>query len=81
VLVHIEGRFCPGFGARLTDGRLFIVEYKGAHLIGAPDEREKTLLGKLWARKTGNVFATVRKALDGVGFEGQLRNAVAGPPH
>jgi type III restriction enzyme len=76
-LPKAEGRFYPDFVARLTDGRLFIVEYKGAHLIGAPDEREKTLLGTLWARKTGNVFATVQKMLHGVDVEGQLRNAIA----
>lgn len=76
-LPKVDGRFYPDFIARLTDGRLFVVEYKGAHLLGAPDEREKTLLGTLWARETGNVFATVQKMLHGIDVAGQLRNAIA----
>ena len=31
----------------LTDGRILVVEYKGAHL--AEEAREKLMVGKLWA--------------------------------
>jgi len=75
-LPKADGRFYPDFVAKLTDGRLMVVEYKGAHLVGAPDEREKTLLGELWARKTGNVFVTAQRMLHGVDVAGQLRNAI-----
>lgn len=76
-LPKAEGRFYPDFIARLKDRRIFVVEYKGAHLVGAPDEREKTLLGNLWARQTGNVFATVQKMLHGRDVAAQLRAAIA----
>lgn len=54
-------RFYPDFVAKLHDGRLFAVEYKGAHIVGAPEAKEKDLVGRLWARRTGNVFLTVVK--------------------
>ncbi len=42
-----SGRFYPDFVCKLTDGRILIVEYKGAHLWkGAEPNR---LVGKLWA--------------------------------
>lgn len=76
-LPKADGRFYPDFVARLTDGRLCVVEYKGAHLVGAPDEKEKTLLGNLWARKSGNVFVTAQRMLHGVDVAGQIRQAIA----
>ena len=79
-LPKAEGRFYPDFVARLEDGRIFVVEYKGSHLMGAPDEREKTLLGELWARQTGNVFATVQKMLHGQDAATQMRAAVRPKP-
>ena len=74
-----DGRFYPDFVAKLTDGRLMVVEYKGAHLVGAPDEREKTLLGELWARNTGNLFITAQKMRHGIDVSGQLRSALQSP--
>jgi len=41
------GRFYPDFVAMLTDGRILVVEYKGAHLAG--EAGEKRMIGKLWA--------------------------------
>ena len=79
-LPKADGRFYPDFIARLTDRRLCVVEYKGAHLIGAPDEKEKTMLGHLWARKSGNVFITAQKMLHGVDVAGQIRHAIATAP-
>ncbi|MCC6720248.1 MAG: DEAD/DEAH box helicase family protein [Acetobacteraceae bacterium] len=41
------GRFYPDFIAELHDGRLLIVEHKGAHLVA--DSQEKLNIGQLWA--------------------------------
>jgi type III restriction enzyme len=48
-------KFYPDFIAQLNDERLLVVEYKGAHL-DKEDAKEKELIGKLWAKKTGNLF-------------------------
>ncbi len=75
-LPRVGHRFYPDFIARLTDGRLFVVEYKGEHLVGAPEAREKDTIGRIWARTTGNVFLMVRKMAHGIDMTGQLRAAV-----
>lgn len=72
-----QARFYPDFVARLGDGRIFVVEYKGAHLLSASDAKEKTLIGELWARRTGNVFATVQKMLHGMDASAQMRAAIS----
>ncbi len=48
-------RFYPDFVAKLHDGRLLVVEYKGEHLRNE-DTEEKELIGKVWAEKSGNLF-------------------------
>jgi len=40
--------FYPDFVAELDDGRVLAVEYKGKHLLGTEDTREKTQVGKQW---------------------------------
>ncbi len=54
-------RFYPDFVAELNDGRILIVEYKGAHLYGNEDSREKRDIGSVWARASGGrcLFAMV----------------------
>ena len=37
--------------AELNDGRLLIVEYKGAHLLNSAETKEKKLIGELWEKK------------------------------
>lgn len=44
------GRFYPDFVAMLTDGRIAVVEYKGAHLV--VEAKEKGLIGELWAESS-----------------------------
>ena len=39
-------RFYPDFVAMLTDGRILVVEYKGAHLAQAAEEKRR--VGELW---------------------------------
>ncbi len=46
-----QGWTYPDFVAELNDGRLLVVEYKGAHLLNDPETREKKLIGELWERK------------------------------
>jgi len=48
--------FYPDFVARLDDGRIFVVEYKGRLLEDSDDTREKTAVGKAWAKASGNLF-------------------------
>ncbi len=42
-------KFYPDFLALLNDGRVLVVEYKGAHLATTDDSKEKGLIGELWA--------------------------------
>jgi type III restriction enzyme len=42
-------RFYPDFVGRLTDGRVFALEYKGEHLWSNDDSKEKRAVGELWA--------------------------------
>ncbi len=41
------GRFYPDFICKLKDGRILVIEYKGAHLWDGAEEKRK--IGKLWA--------------------------------
>jgi type III restriction enzyme len=75
-LPRVQSRFYPDFVARLTDGRIFVVEYKGDHLVTAQEAREKDLIGHLWAQQTGNVFLTVRRQQHGVGAAEQMQHAI-----
>lgn len=45
-------KFYPDFVALLTDGRILVVEYKGAHISTADDAKEKRLIGELWAERS-----------------------------
>lgn len=75
-LPRVQGRFYPDFIARLTDGRIFVVEYKGEHLATAQDAREKDMLGRRWAERTGNVYLTVQKILHGANPRSQMLRAI-----
>lgn len=72
-LPRVNRRFYPDFVAKLKDGRIFVVEYKGDDRVGAPEEREKTTIGKLWARTTGNLFITVQEMKHGLDPAAQMR--------
>ncbi len=54
-------RFYPDFVAELNDGRLLVIEYKGAHLLSNDDSREKRDIGLVWALASGGqcVFAMI----------------------
>ncbi|MDO5703911.1 MAG: DEAD/DEAH box helicase family protein [Paracoccus sp. (in: a-proteobacteria)] len=74
----LKDRFYPDFVAKLTDGRLFVVEYKGADRATNEDTRNKTQIGTCWARASGNVYATIEKLQHGVGMAEQMRAAIRG---
>jgi type III restriction enzyme len=59
-------RFYPDFIALMKDGRLLVVEYKGADRAAeeSRDSREKELIGQTWAKASAGkavfVMATMR---------------------
>ncbi len=72
------GRFYPDFLAKLKDGRLLVVEYKGAHIAESSDTMEKRTIGELWQRQSGGkcVFLVVEKDIDGRGVRQQLIDCI-----
>lgn len=71
-----QRRTYPDFVAQLKDGRLLVVEYKGAHLVA--ESTEKQAIGQLWqaasAGKTIYVFA--EKARGGMTVKQQIADAI-----
>jgi len=74
------GKFYPDFVAKLTDGRILVVEYKGAHLAGADDAQEKQNIGALWeAKGDGKVlFLMAVKNDQGRDVQRQIQGKIAG---
>ena len=66
-LPRAESRFYPDFVGELTDGRLLVVEYKGAHLATGDDTKEKVAVGLKWeeAMRGQGVFILAEKSLGG----------------
>ena len=75
-----SGFFYPDFVAKLKDGRIFVVEYKGEHFAGSgnDDTNEKRLVGALWEKASSGkgLFAVVEKEVDGRDPRGQLINKI-----
>ena len=71
-------KFYPDFVARLTDGRLLVVEYKGAHIAEGSDTAEKRAIGELWQRKSGGrgLFIVVEKIVNGKNVRQQLEDLI-----
>lgn len=69
-----RGKFYPDFIAKLDDGRLFVVEYKGAHIASGSDTAEKRVIGKLWEQKSSGrgLFIIVEKTVDNKDMQAQL---------
>lgn len=67
-------KFYPDFVAQLDDGRLLVVEYKGAHIAEGADTNEKRTIGQLWQRQSGGrgLFIVVEKESNGKDMRGQL---------
>lgn len=72
-------RTYPDFVARLNDGRLLVVEYKGGDRITADQEKEKKMVGELWAsRSNGKGIYLMAQLKDDKGnnLSEQLRAAI-----
>lgn len=71
--------FYPDFIAELTDGSIFVLEYKGAHIDTAEDALIKNDVGKQWAKDSdGMRIFLMAKAQDNMGrsLEEQINNAI-----
>lgn len=69
-------RFYPDFVARLVDGRLLVVEYKGAHIAEGSDTAEKRTIGALWQQRSGGqgLFVVIEKDVNGRDARQQLED-------
>jgi type III restriction enzyme len=74
-----QGRFFPDFIAELKDGRIAVIEYKGAHLRTLASEIEKRKVGELWAASSGGkcVFGFVYLDEGGLNIAAQLDKLIA----
>ena len=81
-LPKATGKFYPDFLAQLSNGRLMIVEYKGALLAGAgvDDTNEKRAVGRLWEAKSAGkgLFVMVEKQLGDRDMRGQMQDKIGG---
>ena len=61
------GKFYPDFVTKMEDGRLLVVEYKGAHIADGPDTAEKRTIGELWERTSSGkgLFVLAELSVDG----------------
>lgn len=71
--------FYPDFVAELTDGRLLVIEYKGADRIDNGDTLEKDNIGRRWAEASKGLcrFVTVCKAMGRPPLAQQIAAALA----
>ncbi len=76
-LPRATGKFYPDFVARLTDGRIFVVEYKGQRDADSAESDAKRAVGELWERSGGGLFLMVEKEKDGRDIRGQLMAKLA----
>ena len=74
-----RGRFFADFVAELVDGRVAVLEYKGAHLLNNPYEIEKRQVGTLWAQGSQGraIFGWLAMQRDGLGLAQQLEQCLA----
>ena len=71
-----NGRTYPDFVAKLKDGRLLVVEYKGAHLVA--DSLEKHAIGQLWQKSSGEkgIYVFAEKERNGMNVKAQILDAL-----
>lgn len=75
-----SGRTYPDFVAKLTDGSLLVVEYKGGDRVTNKDSQDKAQTGHLWAKASagkGIYLMAVKKTDDGLSVGQQLARAVS----
>ena len=70
-------RAYPDFIVKLKEGRILIVEYKGAGWLNTPDSCEKAIIGQVWAERSGNLFLmATKKDADGRDLTAQINNVI-----
>lgn len=71
-----NGWFYPDFVALLEDGRILVLEYKGAHLVET--STEKVNIGELWESKSNGkgVFLMAEKLKDGFVVSDQIKRKI-----
>lgn len=71
-------KFYPDFVAQLEDGRLLVVEYKGARDADSSDTTEKRAIGELWQRTSHGkgVFIVVERSVNGKDMRQQLLDGI-----
>ncbi|MDR1850486.1 MAG: DEAD/DEAH box helicase family protein [Zoogloeaceae bacterium] len=72
-------KFYPDFVAMLEDGRILVVEYKGAHLSDNKDTREKRMIGELWQKQSGGkglFLIAEKKNADSLNVSEQIRKKI-----
>ena len=70
-----HARTFPDFVARLKDGRLFVIEYKGGDRFSNDDSKAKKAIGELWAARSGGkaVYLMAQKRDEaGLDVRGQM---------
>ncbi|WP_120078418.1 DEAD/DEAH box helicase [Aurantiacibacter odishensis] len=62
-----KDNFYPDFVAELTDGRLLVAEYKGAHLVSSDETKAKAAIGQRWEQTSNGkcLFLMVEKTVEG----------------
>jgi type III restriction enzyme len=77
-----SGFYYPDFVAKLKDGRIFVVEYKGELLAGPgiDDTNEKRFIGALWEKASAGkgLFAVVERDIGGRDPRRQLIDKIEG---
>jgi type III restriction enzyme len=72
------GRTYPDFVAKLKDGRLFVIEYKGGDRVSNDDSKDKAQLGHLWAKASNGtcVYLMAVKNANGMDLREQMLAAI-----
>lgn len=74
------GNHYPDFVAKLKDGRLLVVEYKGGDRVSNDDSKAKAQMGHLWQKASkgkGIYLMATKKDEQGRDVHAQLQNAVS----
>lgn len=71
-----NSNFYPDFIALLNDERIFVIEYKGEHLVTNDDSKNKDMIGQLWEKSSNGkclfLMATSKKQA-GKSISAQIR--------
>ena len=71
-------KFYPDFVAMLDDGRILIVEYKGALTAQTQDTKEKRMIGELWEKQSAGcgLFLIAEKMKEGLNLSEQIKKKI-----